>query len=51
MPMWVRNIPQCGKASTKRVYTVENYKVVMTKKCLNFYTFMPLHSRPTDMHV
>lgn len=30
MPMWVRNIPQCGKASTKRVYIVENYKVVMT---------------------
>lgn len=28
--MWVTNIPQCGKAFTKRVYIIENYKVVMT---------------------
>lgn len=27
---WVRNIPQCGKAFTKRVNIFENYKVVMT---------------------
>lgn len=30
MPMWLTNIPQCGKAFTKRVYIIENYKVVMT---------------------
>lgn len=30
MPMWVTNIPQRGKAFTKRVYIIENYKVVMT---------------------
>lgn len=48
--MWVTNIPQCGKAFTKRVYIIENYKVVMTTMERQRMVLISILSGPTVMY-